>query len=144
MDGVPPIEPAPQAPPPEPAESTLGRELLGGLLGVAVALGCVLPPLVHLVSGPLGPFIGGFVASNFVKPGMRGRAVIGVTIGSGLAALGAAIATAIISFGGSSAPSWFPSKDTIGLILVGVWVYGSALGTAGAAVSRAWANKDTR
>ena len=32
------------------------------LTGTAVALLCLVPPLIHFVTGPLGPFIGGVVA----------------------------------------------------------------------------------
>jgi len=49
---------------PVPAASTPGRELLAGLIGAAIAVACVLPPLIHLLTGPLGALIGGFVVAN--------------------------------------------------------------------------------
>jgi hypothetical protein len=136
------IDPTPQPALPEPRASTVGRELLFGLLGVLIALACVLPPLVHLVTGPLGPFIGGFIAANQVKPGPRGRAIIACTIGAGLAGLGAAVATAVLVLG-DPPPNWFPSKDTLSLILGGVFVYGTTLAAIGAAVSSAIARKES-
>ena len=120
-------------------ETTILRELIGGLVGTAVALGCLLPPLVHLVSGPLGPLIGGFVAGQWLKPTVRGRAVIAVTIGLGLASIGAAAAALI---GHDDAPSWFPGPDTIGLILAGVALYGMLLGALGTALGASFGRKD--
>ena len=40
----------------------------GALIGSAVTLGCLLIPLVHFFSGPLGPFIGGFIAGSKMRP----------------------------------------------------------------------------
>jgi hypothetical protein len=134
------IDPPSQPGLPEPRASTIGRELLFGLLGVVIALACLLPPLVHLVTGPLGPFIGGFIAANQVKPGPRGHAIIAGTIGVGLTGLGVAAVSAVIVFGGP-APSWFPSQDALGLILGGAFVYGTVLAGVGVMVSRALAKR---
>jgi hypothetical protein len=136
------VDPPSQPALPEPRASTIGRELLFGVLGVLIALACVLPPLVHLVTGPLGPFIGGFIAANQVKPGPRGRAIIACTIGAGLAGLGAAAASAVLVLS-DPVPSWFPSKDIVGLILGGVFAYGTALAGIGTAVSNAIAHKQS-
>jgi hypothetical protein len=127
-----------------PAEaSTLGGELLSGLLGAGVAMACLLPPILHLVTGPLGPFIGGFVAANRAKPGARGRAIIAVTIGSGVAGLAGVAAFVLIGLAGrSQLPSWFPASGTLAMILAGVWTYATGLGAAGAAVSGAFARKE--
>jgi hypothetical protein len=124
-------------------ESSLGTEILSGLLGAGVAIACILPPLLHLITGPLGPFIGGFVAANRAKPGARGRIVIAVTIGTAVASLigvGALVLTGLA--GKSQLPSWFPASNTLAAILGGVWIYATALGAGGAAVSNAFANKE--
>jgi hypothetical protein len=113
--------------------TSIARESLGGLLAALIALGCLLPPLLHFVTGPLGPFIGGFIVGNHLKPEARGRAIIGITLGVCLAGLGGAVAAAIASFSGPKGlPDWFPSPDQIGLVLGIVALYGSALGAAGA------------
>lgn len=117
---------------PDP-ESTIARELLFGLMGGGIAVGCVLPPLLHFVTGPLGPFIGGFIAANLAHPSTRGRAVIAGMIGATLAGLTAAAAFAIKAFSEDGPPTWFPDSSTMGLILVGVWAYATALGAAGVA-----------
>jgi len=124
-------------------ESTLAGELLSGLLGAGVAMACLLPPILHLTTGPLGPFIGGFVAANRAKPGARGRAIIAVTIGSGVAGLAGVAALVLIGLAGrSQLPSWFPTSGTLAMILAGVWTYATGLGAAGAAVSGAFARKE--
>lgn len=121
-------------------ETTIARELLAGVIGTAVALACVLPPLVHLVSGPLGPLIGGAVAARWLGPSERGRLVIAGTIGACLAGIGAAVAGAIVTFGG--APSWFPPAETLALILMGVAAYGAGLGAIGATLGARWSRPD--
>jgi hypothetical protein len=113
-------------------ESTVGRELVAGVIAAAIALGCVLPPLVHFVTGPLGPAIGGYVVAHHVKPGARGRVIIAAVLGLCLAAIGAGAATAVLAFGGDKRPDWFPSREQIGLVLLGVFVYAGALGAVGA------------
>jgi protein-S-isoprenylcysteine O-methyltransferase Ste14 len=109
---------------------------------MGIAVGCVLPPLVHLITGPLGPFIGGFVAANRSRPGARGRLIIAVIIGTGIAG---AIATAARIFvglvGRSELPRWFPSTGTLMAIVGAAWAYGMAMAAAGAAVSNALARR---
>jgi Kef-type K+ transport system membrane component KefB len=51
------------------------------LLGFAISLGCLLPPIVHFVTGPLGPFIGGWFAGNKHKATAREAMGIGVLMG---------------------------------------------------------------
>ena len=38
--------------------------LKGALIGFAVALAMLLPPILHWVSGPLGPLVGGFLGGS--------------------------------------------------------------------------------
>ncbi|HVW26482.1 MAG TPA: hypothetical protein VHC69_14035 [Polyangiaceae bacterium] len=124
-------------------ESTFGGELVSGLLGAGVAMACILPPLLHLVTGPLGPCIGGFVAANRGKPGARGRVVIALTIGTAVTAFIGTAAEVFTSLAGKSQlPSWFPSSGTLAAILAGVWIYSTALGAAGTAVSAALSRRE--
>jgi hypothetical protein len=124
-------------------ESTLGNEVLSGLLGAVVAVGCILPPLLHLVTGPLGPFIGGFVAANRSKPGLRGRIVIALTIGTVVTSSLGTLAAALVRFvGRSQLPTWFPAPATLAAILAGVWIYSTALGAGGTAVSASFSRSE--
>lgn len=118
----------------EPPNSTIAREVVGGLVAAAIALGCVLPPLLHLLTGPLGPLIGGAVVGHHLRPAARGRIIIGLTSGAALAGLGAAVIAAIAASGAEGLPDWFPSMDSIGVVLGAVFVYATALGAAGSAL----------
>lgn len=136
-------EPAPAAAAELAGNSTLGGELVSGLLGAGVAMACLLPPILHLIAGPLGPFIGGFVAANRSKPGARGRAIIAVTIGTAVTGLVGTAALVLMGLAGKSQlPSWFPASGTLAMILAGVWTYATGLGAIGAAVSGALARKE--
>jgi hypothetical protein len=128
-----------------PAEAeSLVRELLAGLVAAAIALACFLPPLVHFISGPLGPAIAGFIVAQRVKPGARGVAVIAGTLGLTLAGFFAIIATAIVELSDSGKPpDWFPATDQLALILAGVAVYAAALGAIGTAFGARHAKADT-
>jgi hypothetical protein len=121
----------------QPKESSLGGEIAAGLMGAGIALGCALPPVVHLVTGPLGPFIGGLVAGNRVAPAVRGRIVIGASIGLGLALVIGTVLTVFVSLAtASELPTWFPTSAGARVAIVGiVWTYGTLLGTVGATVS---------
>jgi hypothetical protein len=114
-------------------EASVTRELLGGGVAAAIAIAGFLPPLVHFVTGPLGPFIGAFVVAQRVKPGVRGCAIIALTLGAVFASVGAAVATAFGGFGSSSPPDWLPAREVLGAILGGVAAYAVVLGGAGAA-----------
>jgi hypothetical protein len=125
-------------------ESTVGGEIVSGLLGAGVAMACALIPLVHIIALPLGPAIGGFVAGNRARTGARGRVIIALTIGSAETALiGTAAAVLVGLAGRSQLPSWFPSSGTLSAILAGIWVYACTLGAIGAAVSGSFARKES-
>ncbi|HVU01711.1 MAG TPA: hypothetical protein VHE30_08165 [Polyangiaceae bacterium] len=116
--------------------SSLGAEILAGVIGSAITMACVIPPVIHLVTGPLGPFIGGVVAGNRVK-GLRGRFVIGFTVGTVLAGLLAgALAVVVRLASASELPSFFPTSGSARATIAAiVFVYGTALATVGASLS---------
>lgn len=49
--------------------------LLNGVLGGGVTLLLILPPPVHLVTGPIGPLVGGFVAGSRLSHRSLGAAL---------------------------------------------------------------------
>lgn len=127
-----------------PVSSTLGSEVFAGMLGAGVAMACVLPPILHFITGPLGPLIGGFIAASRCKPGPRGQAIIALTVGTGLAGLAATAAAVLVSLAGrSQLPSWFPSQGTLSAILAGAWLYGVTLAGVGTAISGAFARRES-
>jgi hypothetical protein len=127
---------------PEAAPS-LGREILAGFAGAGIAIACLLPiPIVHLVAMPLGPFFGGFVAGNIARPGVRGRAIIAVVVGSGVSGVLALAAAVFLSIAQKDElPSWFPARDTLAAIIAAVWFYEAVMSTIGATVAVALSRK---
>ena len=94
----------------------------GALIGSGVTLGCLLPPLVHFVTGPLGPFIGGFFAGSKMQASPGQAVGMGVLMGLFLALP----AFGIMSF-------WV--EGSLRLVISGALLgYIAALGTAGALV----------
>jgi len=119
--------------------STVGAEIGSGLLGAGIALGCLLPPLLHLITGPLGPLFGGFVAANRVRPGPRSVAIIAVTVGTVISGFVGTVATIVsnLTGGGRELPSFLEPlvKGPALLAIVGVvWVYGAAMAAGGAVI----------
>jgi hypothetical protein len=115
-------------------DSSLLRPLAGGVVAALIALACILPPLVHIATGPLGPAIGGFVVAQRVRPDSRGIALLAGSLGLTLAGLfGGGMALAVRHLG-QARPDWFPSPDLLGAIAGGVWLYGTALGALGASL----------
>jgi hypothetical protein len=53
----------------------------GALIGIGIAALSVLPPMIHFVTGPVGPLIGGFVAGSQVTATPRKAVGIGVLMG---------------------------------------------------------------
>jgi hypothetical protein len=121
---------------PSAAKSTLPREILAGVIGGGVTLVCFLPPILHFVTGPLGPLIGGFVAAKQVPPSTRARIVIAAVAGAGIGAL-AATAVAIIGGLDGPRPTWLPGTETLALIVLGVAVYTMALCALGVTLGHA-------
>ena len=50
-------------------------------IGFIVSLLCIAPPVIHFVTGPLGPFIGGWIAGSRTKSSLEQSMVIGFIMG---------------------------------------------------------------
>lgn len=113
--------------------SSVGSEIIAGIVGAGVSLGCLLPPILHLVTGPLGPLIGGFVAANKVRPGVRAQLIVAVTIATVIAGFVAgALSVAASVAAKNELPDWFPaSPGRIGGLGAVVWLYAALLSTVG-------------
>ena len=70
------------------------RSLLkAGVIGIFVAILAVLPPVLHFITGPFGPLIGGFIGGTTVKSTPRSAIGIGACMGGvGVLACGAFLA----------------------------------------------------
>lgn len=76
------------------------KSLVGAsFLGLAVSIGCLLPPILHFVTGPLGPALGGFLAGSRCRCGPGGAAAVGALMGAGTAAFLAAAGVLIAGTG---------------------------------------------
>ncbi|MBI4497942.1 MAG: hypothetical protein HY689_08605 [Chloroflexi bacterium] len=114
-----------QAPP-----ATIGQSIVAGLLGFGICVVCLLPPLIHFITGPLGPFLGGLIGGSRVRARGRDALVIGLTIGSTLAVVvggAAGVVLALLPLKGSP-------LGNVEAIAAGALVYGSALGGLGAVI----------
>jgi hypothetical protein len=114
-------------------QSTIGRELASGLIGAVVSVCCIFPPILHLVTGPLGPFIGGFVAANRVQPTPRARFLVALTIATTLATfIASALSVASSIAAANELPDWFPATPTrIAVVTIVVWTYAGTLAAVG-------------
>ena len=103
--------------------------LKGALIGIGITLVGMLPPILHFVTGPLGPFIGGFVGGSSVQATPEKALGIGTLMGLfGILPALVFLATLTLVFD-------FMSLDNIGVPLilgVGFMAWVGTLGTFGA------------
>lgn len=101
----------------------------GSLIGIGVTLLLLMIPVVHFVSGPLGPFIGGFIGGSKAEVVPKQAFALGGLMGFFMA-VPAGITIAL----NSMAPTLLPdgARDILFLISVGVMIYTAIFGTLGA------------
>ena len=51
------------------------------VMAVGISIVCLLPPIVHFVTGPLGPAIGGYFAGNRMRLTGGQAALVGLILG---------------------------------------------------------------
>jgi hypothetical protein len=124
--------------------STLPSEIIAGFIGAGVSLGCLLLPILHFVTGPLGPALGGFVAANRVRQSARSRAIVALTVATCLALLvGTALTIVNHVAAPNELPEWFPtSAPKIGALVAVVWAYAAVMATVGTIVRSAVGQKE--
>ena len=61
------------------------KYIISGFIGFGISVLCIVPPIIHFVTGPLGPLIGGFFGGMKTKAKWNGAIAIGLTIGISLA-----------------------------------------------------------
>ena len=62
--------------------SKLSQVVKAAVMAVAISIVCVLPPIVHFVTGPLGPAIGGYFAGHRMQLSGGQAALVGIILGS--------------------------------------------------------------
>lgn len=109
------------------------------LFGFVVSLLCLLPPLVHIVTGPLGPFIGGLFAGS--KHQATTAEAIGIGILMGLFMVLPVFGALAIN---NMVLSWV--EDDLLVIIIGIVILGytAVLGMIGAMVGGHMVGRSTR
>jgi hypothetical protein len=109
--------------------------LASGALGVGIMLLCLIPPGIHLITGPLGPGIGGFITGRRARATRREAWLIGLAMGLVFACLLALVfgGAELLSPGGFSLPVG-GSALVVGLIALLAVTYVSLLGSGGAMI----------
>lgn len=109
------------------------------LIGSVISLVCLLPPLVHFVTGPLGPVIGGWIAGSKHRAEPEQALGIGVLMGLFMVfPVGAVLALDKLF---PSLNSWVESYilTVIGIVIL---VYTTVLGSVGAMVGGYMASRE--
>lgn len=124
------------------------KYLLPGVMGFAISVGCLLPPLLHFVTGPLGPFIGGFAAGMKARATGKDALLIGLTMGVLLSLFLLALGSILMSFQNSlpAAMNKMLGGDMLAqtsLLPIAVipFAVAAVLGTAGAFLGGRMVNK---
>jgi hypothetical protein len=61
--------------------SHTANAIVGAIIAGVISIVCVIPPVVHFVSGPLGPAIGGYIAGSRLKLTGGQAAFVGLILG---------------------------------------------------------------
>ena len=103
----------------------------GALIGFAVALLMCLPPILHFVTGPLGPLVGGFIGGYRTRISLTGAMSMGLLMGLFVTAPVAGL----LAFG-SVTQGFLPLGVRDVLMYVGIAIIGYTgfLGSIGAAI----------
>lgn len=61
--------------------SHTSKAIVGAIIAGVISIICLAPPIVHFVTGPLGPAIGGYVAGSRLKLTGGQAAFVGLILG---------------------------------------------------------------
>ena len=105
--------------------------LRGALLGFGVALLMWLPPILHILTGPLGPMVGGFIGGSRARSSLAGA--VGVGLLMGLFMVGPVVGLVLVGY---AIDGFLPQGVRNLLVYAGivVVVYTGSMGTVGAAI----------
>jgi len=102
------------------------------LFGTLITLLCLLPPLIHFITGPLGPFIGGYVSGMRKKQDRSSSPIIiGGLIGVFLTLAITGLGLPILLVAKSNTDSISTSMMDFIPISVLILLWGSSLGSLG-------------
>lgn len=120
--------------------NSLLKSLLAGLMGAGIAVVCLIPPIVHMVTGPLGSLIGGVLSGLYIKASKQQIFIIGMTIGITTSVLLGITIFIILSVGLPFLKNnWFDMDDFSNLKIIKYMLlhmaYSSMLGMLGVYIS---------
>lgn len=122
------------------------RLLKAALIAFAVSAACIIPPVLHFITGPLGPLIGGVVGGSKSQAKPKEVVVIGALMGFMLLAL-VLIIVELISMSQSSVFDVLKKFTATGSDLFQVsaivFLYVFFTGTFGALIGGRMANSNT-
>ena len=100
-----------------------------GIIGFVVALLMWLPPILHLLTGPLGPIVGGFIAGSRIQASLP--ASIGLGLLMGLFMITPMVAVIVFN---STVSGVLPSgvSDILVYVCMGIVGYTGLMGCVGA------------
>ncbi len=118
------------------------------LIALGVAVVCLLIPIVHFVSGPLAPVIGGIVGASRGKVTTGQAFILGIIIGVEFAILAAVIGWLVVAVAANLAESGgtapFMQANVLPALAGGALVYGAILGTIGSLIGGAMGRRGNK
>ena len=113
--------------------------LKGALIGFAVALAMLLPPILHWVSGPLGPLVGGFLGGSRARLRPSHAPLMGLLMGLFMVA-----PLSLLIAASSIADTFLPEglRNILAVVAVVIVLYTTVMGSIGAAIGGALALRE--
>ena len=113
--------------------------LKGALIGFAVALAMLLPPILHWVSGPLGPLVGGFLGGSRARLKPAHAPLMGLLMGLFMVA-----PLSLLIAASSVADTLLPGglRNVLAVVAVVIVLYTTVMGSIGAAIGGALALRE--
>ena len=105
--------------------------LKGALIGFAVALAMLLPPILHWISGPLGPLVGGFLGGSRARLKPAHAPLMGLLMGLFMVA-----PLSLLIAASSVADTLLPEglRNILAVVAVVIVLYTTVMGSIGAAI----------
>ena len=103
----------------------------GALIGFLVALLMWLPPLLHFLTGPLGPIVGGFIGGSKARASLAGAVGVGILMSLFMMAP----VVGLVAFG-STLEDFLPRgvRNALVYVAIAIVLYTGFMGTIGAAI----------
>lgn len=113
--------------------------LKGALIGFAVALTMLLPPILHWISGPLGPLVGGFLGGSRARLKPAHAPLMGLLMGLFMVA-----PLSLLIAASSVADTLLPEglRNILTVVAVVIVLYTTVMGSIGAAIGGALALRE--